>query len=317
MDTDDDVSTFEEEEASLSETENILSGVGLGLSSESDTIGLEDGEESCLEGIHLKQDILLAANAEDERVKFQVMCAHTEVSDVEKYVVYTIDIERGEDNRPALLERRYTDFLSLYRSLKHSYPALMSHIKFPRKVIIGNFKIGVIEKRSTRFESFLSYVYSKDVLRCSEPFNSFLYRRELRESSHQLLHSEFESAIPILENLYWLLSKLHGDRDQLLRVLLQLIVCLHAVGNYELSHDYCLLALPRFEARLIDGNTLAKELYVPFLQFCLRVWWILGRNKTIFEIKLENVRKEGQRIDGFPDLLDCLRDEINIPSIHS
>ncbi|KAB7501445.1 Sorting nexin-21 [Armadillidium nasatum] len=136
MDTDDDVSTFEEEEASLSETENIFSGVGLGLSSESDTIGLEDGEESCLEGIHLKQDILLAANAEDERVKFQVMCAHTEVSDVEKYVVYTIDIERGEDNRPALLERRYTDFLSLYRSLKHSYPALMSHIKFPRKEIL-------------------------------------------------------------------------------------------------------------------------------------------------------------------------------------
>lgn len=181
----------------------------------------------------------------------------------------------------------------------------------------GNFKIDVIEERSLFFENFLTYIYSKDVLKCSEPFRAFLYRREMQESNHHLLHSRFEEAIPTLENQYWLLHKLRADRDQLLRVLLQLVVCLHAVENYELAYDYALLALPRFEARRIDGNNLAKEVYVPFLQFCLRLWWILGRNRSSFEAKLQQARNEGQKTEGLPDLLDCLRDEISLPSLHS
>ena len=179
----------------------------------------------------------------------------------------------------------------------------------------GNFNSDVIAERSTAFETFLGHIYSRDVLRCSEPFRGFLYRRDLQESSHHLLHSQFEEACPILENLYWLLDKLHGDRELLLRVLCQLIVCLHAINNYDLSYDYAQLAFPKFQSHLNDS--FCQEFYIPFLHFCIRLWWLLGRDKKAFESKLEEARKQGKRVDGVPGLLDILRDEISLPTLHT
>ena len=179
----------------------------------------------------------------------------------------------------------------------------------------GNFNSDTINDRSVAFENFLSYIYGRDVLRCSEPFRAFLYRRDLQESSHYLLHSQFEEASPILENLYWLLDKLHGDREMLLRVLCQLIVCLHAINNYELSYDYAQIAMPKFQSHLNDG--FSKEFYIPFLHFCIRLWWLLGKDKRMFESKLEEARKLGKKVDGLSGLLDLLRDEISLPTLHS
>ncbi|XP_076063108.1 sorting nexin 21 [Oratosquilla oratoria] len=298
MDTDDDISTLEEEEATISATTLAFS---LGESSDGgptdDVVNFESN----------------TSRGEDGAVSFHVVSARTYSADSEKFVLYRVAVE--SDGGPAALERRYSEFLSLYTALRKSYTALMAPVVFPRKVLVGNFKTEVIAERSRAFELFLAYIYSRDVLKCSEPFITFLYKRDTQDINRHLLHSEFEEACPILENMYWLLAKLHDDREQVLRVLCQLVVCLHAVNNYELAYEYAKLALPRFESRLNDS--IGTHLYIPFLHFCTRLWWTLGMDKHDFEKRLEELRKKGRRVDGVPGLLDLLRDEISLPSLHS
>lgn len=38
------------------------------------------------------------------------------------------------DPHPAVIERRYSDFLDLYLALRKEFPSLMAGVSFPRKV---------------------------------------------------------------------------------------------------------------------------------------------------------------------------------------
>jgi hypothetical protein len=129
-----------------------------------------------------------------------------------KYVVYDVscrqDTTTEEDKNATIIERRYTDFLKLYEQLKKESPQLIANIAFPKKRIMGNFTSNLISERALAFENFLDYCISINELRDSPHFLSFLQDDELTRASRLLDERRNETAVPILENCFQLVSEL-------------------------------------------------------------------------------------------------------------
>lgn len=94
---------------------------------------------------------------------------------------YTILVKTrpGLDNCPAIIERRYSDFLQLFRSMHRTYPSLLHDLTFPKKAVLGNFTADIITERSTSFHSFLTYLNSHKELRQARQFYDFLHYKEV------------------------------------------------------------------------------------------------------------------------------------------
>lgn len=95
------------------------------------------------------------------------------------YTVMVRVMDEMEDSHPAVLERRYNDFLSLYNALRKDFAIQLSTIPFPKKTIVGNFSPEVISSRCTGFEAFLDLIGSTTQIRCCEAVTSFFQEREL------------------------------------------------------------------------------------------------------------------------------------------
>jgi hypothetical protein len=131
-------------------------------------------------------------------------------SNSKKFVVYDVscrqDTTTQEDKATATIERRYTDFSTLYLALKKENAALLANIAFPRKRILGNFTSDLISERALAFENLLDYIISLPVLRDSPSFLSFLQDEDLSRAARQIDERRNEVAVPILENCFQLVS---------------------------------------------------------------------------------------------------------------
>jgi sorting nexin-20 len=210
------------------------------------------------------------------------------------------------DPNPAVIERRYSDFLILYESLRHNFPSLMANVMFPKKVLLGNFAPGVISERSAGFETFLEHIVTVEKLRESSSLSSFLQGREQREARQWMEAQRYDQAIPLLENSFRLLNKLHTDRHPtVMLTLCRLVACCSADPITTSAEHFADLALRRYEA-VSDADLL--QFYVPLLQLCVQLWWSLGRDKRPLETRLEDLKRRGIKVDGCPTLLDALMD---------
>jgi len=208
------------------------------------------------------------------------------------------------DPNPAVIERRYSDFLELYESLRREFPSLMTRITFPKKVLLGNFTPSVISERTAGFEALLEHVIREEKLRESPYLASFLHGREQREARQWIEAQRYDQAIPLLENSFRLLNKVHTDRHPaVMLTLCRLVACCSADPMTTSAEHFADLALRRYEA-VSDADLL--QFYVPLLQLCVRLWWSLGRDKRPLEARLEDLKRRGIKVDGCPTLLDAL-----------
>nr|XP_045610573.1 uncharacterized protein LOC123765829 isoform X1 [Procambarus clarkii] len=262
-------------------------------------------------------------------VRYVIQSARTQITKEEKFVVYTVEAQRflqyseGEENisyKPLLkkfatFERRYSEFLTVYSALMTSHRSLMEDFDgFPKKVIIGNFSMDVITERCKGLARFMNFVQDEGVLSRTAVFSKFLYHPEVMMSNNLLLQSQFEEACPILENTYILLSSLHWDTGLTLRTLCQLIVSLHAVSNFERSYMFAQVALHKFKSP--SNKKIGKGLYLPLLIFCDNLWHVLGKDGNYIKSKIQLVRKQKRQDECIPNLLDVLRDEIALRTLH-
>lgn len=146
-------------------------------------------------------------------IQFARICPNADSEDAantKKYVAYdvicTLDSTTQADKAPAIIERRYTDFLKLYEALKKENPQLLVNVAFPTKSIFNNFKSSLISERALAFENFLDYCVSIPALRDSPSFLSFLQDDDLTKASRLLDERRNEAAVPILENSFQLVS---------------------------------------------------------------------------------------------------------------
>ncbi|CAG2055245.1 unnamed protein product [Timema podura] len=241
-------------------------------------------------------------------LKFEVVYARTvDQENQKKHVAYTVMIRKDgakPDPNPAVVERRYTDFLELYASLRRENLALMGNVAFPKKVILGNFGPSVISERSSCFEELLKHISADEKLRNSSGFNRFLQSHELDEARMWMNVKRYDQAAPLLENTFRLLNKLHTDRHpEVLFALCRLVACCNADPMATSAERFAELALRRYEA-VSDADLL--RFYVPLLQLCVHLWWRLGKEKRMLEERLEDLKRRGINVDGSPPLLDAL-----------
>lgn len=143
-----------------------------------------------------------------------------------RYVNYTLLMKNvpGLDTHPALIERRFSHFASLYYSLKND-SELSKHLEensqfnsFPKKILIGNFSLENIAERCVEFARLLNVCMSnKDILR-SSPFISFLLDKELIEAHNFLLQDDVDNAQGSLETAYQIIKKLFLNNLSMLKL---------------------------------------------------------------------------------------------------
>lgn len=212
-------------------------------------------------------------------LRFEIMEAHImprEVEDarIKRYIVYFLTVRQDSDvmdAQPATLERRYTDFRNLYECLKRMHPQELNNLKFPQKVLMGNFSSELIAERSAAFEMFLAHVARNPRLRESAAFLRFLQHQELSKACQFLEERRNEMAIPLLENTFRLLNKVFMNRSRpVLLILCRLVAaCTVSPVPHHSAERWALLAISRFDT-LCDIDLL--KLYIPLLHTCTHLW---------------------------------------------
>lgn len=249
-----------------------------------------------------------------------------------KYVSYTILIKRspGLETQPALINRRYSDFLSFYKSIRQRYPLLLKDFSFPRKNFIGNFSAQVIAERSLAFQEFLAYCLSVTEIRSSKEFSAFLYYPELQEAKRCLLNIQLEEAASLFENVYFILEKLTvlsgKPSTQIVHTLCCLTATLNAVDNtveakkmslrtFEiLFENDGVISLPNTQpnnSAVYEVTNLyeSSELVLPLIILSLRLRWFTGQQKLLLEQKLEEMcrkRSLPRNFESHPTLLELI-----------
>lgn len=147
----------------------------------------------------------------------QPQITQTPTPSSKRFVNYTILIKSapGLDSRPAVIERRFSDFLLLYQGLKASRAhaeIIDKYVNFPGKVYMGNFSLVKIAERSVEFTRLLNLCMSRQDLLWSKPFISFLIDKELAEVHRlALVGGDPEDAQSLLDTVYHIKQKLYAN----------------------------------------------------------------------------------------------------------
>lgn len=237
--------------------------------------------------------------------------AESENTTIKKYVIYDLNIRQDStistDPNPVTIERRYSDFLALYETLRKDHALLINSIAFPKKVFMGNFSSDLIAERSAAFEAFLDHVVSSSVLRETSSFLHFLQDIELHRACQLLDERRNEQAVPILEDCFRLLNKIFMDRSKSVLLLLCRLVaaCTTSPVPHPSAEKWAELALRRYDS-VSDAELLA--LYIPLLQTCVHLWWQRGRDNKFLEDRLNDIKSKGITVKNTKTLTQAIHE---------
>ncbi|KAK2491242.1 hypothetical protein MC885_007209 [Smutsia gigantea] len=118
------------------------------------------------------------------KLLFEITSACMEERKVSKFVMYQIVlIQTGSfESNKAILERCYSDFEMLQKSLQKAFREETEEVAFPKKHLMGNFTEEMISERKPAFRKYLRPLYSIRCIRRSREFIDFLTRPELKEA---------------------------------------------------------------------------------------------------------------------------------------
>lgn len=138
----------------------------------------------------------------------------TPLTTSKRFVNYTLLIKTVPklDKNPTVIERRFSDFSTLYQSIKSIQS--LSHLlgngfNFPKKVIVGNFSFPNIADRSKEFARLLKLCMDQDELLHSAPFVSFLLDKELKEAHTIITTADPEDVLTLIETAYRIETKIY------------------------------------------------------------------------------------------------------------
>lgn len=224
-----------------------------------------------------------------------------------KFVSYTILVKRvpGLETQPALIERRYSDFLVLYKSLRKIFPDLLNDFPFPKKTLVGNFTPEIITERSVAFHHLLTFCISISELRLTQEFADFLFLKESREASRLMKVAKFDEASSVIENIYFIQEKLYFEPNHpSFRSLCVLIAALDAVDNVSETATYVERAIEMISLTDAYDNS---ELIVPLISLTVRLWARLSKDPSPLERKLRELSQNNNlNIVKQPTLLELV-----------
>jgi hypothetical protein len=230
-----------------------------------------------------------------------------------RYVAYTLLFKRCRrlENTPCLLERRYTDFARLYREACKLRPEYRS-VDFPRKQLLGNFRIEVIATRSRQLANFLTAILSDDLILNSDAFSAFAFDRELIECNRLMRSDALDDALSMLENAYSLhkliILRLGGVRrlrrfDVLFVTCCAIVTCLHSLDLPTRATEYLDRSFDLCDTRC---ELFACELIVPLLLLAIQLHSNLARDYSALNRQLMHLHQNGVQYSRPESLMDLL-----------
>lgn len=153
--------------------------------------------------------------------------------------------EMGIDKDKVSVERRYSDFRALYKSLKKDLPTILKDINFPKRVLgqKSNLDPELIESRRVEFQAFLQTIYQHYEVRQHPAFREFFYLPGLREATDFLIGGELNNSLELLLNSLHLQVKLCDKVREVIATLAAVLVVLEAQDNLEDAEHYAMAAL--------------------------------------------------------------------------
>ncbi|XP_058011579.1 sorting nexin-20 [Ahaetulla prasina] len=223
-------------------------------------------------------------NCREVKVLFEIPSAKIVEKPFSKYVKYQIIIiQTGSfDSNVSMIERRYSDFEKLHKSLFKEFYDEMEDLIFPKKILTGNFMDEVILERKLAFQDYLRILYSMEFIRTSRRFIDFLTRPELEEAYSCLRGGQYTKALEGLLEAIALQEKLTKHRPILLvPTLCAILVCHKDLEDFKSAFEFGEKALQRLEKH--PGH----RYYLPLLETMISLAYELGRDFLLFQKKMD------------------------------
>lgn len=221
-----------------------------------------------------------------KRVKllFEITSARIEERKVSKFVMYQIVvIQTGSfDNNKALLERRYSDFEMLQRSLQKAFREEIEDVVFPKKHLMGNFTEEMISERKLAFREYLHLLYSIRCIRRSREFIDFLTRPELKEAFSCLRAGQYTKALDILVHVVPLQEKLTAHCP----VMVVPSFCAMLVCHRDLECPVEAFAAGERALQCLQARE-GHRYYAPLLDAMIRLAYMLGKDFVSLQERLQ------------------------------
>ena len=193
----------------------------------------------------------------------------------------------GIDTDKVVVERRYSHFAALYKTLKKDHSTIFKDINFPGKVIgqKNNLNPELIESRRMAFQAFLETIFRYKEVREHQGFKEFFYLPGLREATDNLKADELGKCLELLLNSVHLQVKLCDNVRETVATLGAIVVVLEAQGKLEDAERYATAALE------LNHNDYLCPYVIPLLATAVKLRWKLQMDKKSVERHLSEVEK--------------------------
>ncbi|XP_004847999.1 sorting nexin-20 isoform X1 [Heterocephalus glaber] len=230
------------------------------------------------------------------KLLFEIASARIEQRRVSKFVMYQIVvIQTGSfDSNKAVLERRYSDFEKLQKSLLKSYREEIEDVVFPGKRLTGNFSEEMIGERRLALREYLRLLYAIRAVRRSRELLDFLTRPELREAFGCLRAGQYARALDTLLRVVPLLERLtvHCPAAPV-PALCAVFVCYR-----DLERPAEAFAAGERALRCLQARE-SHRYYVPLLEAMVRLAYSLGKDFASLQGRLEESQLHRPSHRGF------------------
>ncbi|XP_037373988.1 sorting nexin-20 [Talpa occidentalis] len=230
------------------------------------------------------------------KLLFEVASARIEERRVSKFVMYQIVVvQTGSfDSNKAVLERRYSDFEKLQKSLLKTFREEIEDIAFPKKHLLGNFSEEMMFERRLAFQEYLRLLYSVRCVRRSREFLDFLTRPELREAFGCLRAGRYAEALGILVRVVPLQEKLTAHCPAVrVPALCAVLLC-----HRDLEHPREAFAAGERALQHLQARE-SHLYYVPLLDAMIRLAYALGKDFVSLQERLEESQLQRPTLRAF------------------
>ena len=198
----------------------------------------------------------------------------------------------GIDRDKVMVERRYSDFATLYKTLRKDLSSLFKDIgvNFPGKVMgqKNNLNPELIESRRMALQDFLQIIFKHKEVRQQQVFKEFFYLPGLREATDSLKAGEFENCLELLLNSVHLQVKLCDKVRETVATFGAIVAVLEALGKLKDAERYAKAALE------LNHDDYLSPYMIPLLDTVAK----LGRKLDMNTKTIERQLSEAQRMNG-------------------
>ncbi|KAM4834000.1 sorting nexin-20 isoform 2-T3 [Thomomys bottae] len=221
------------------------------------------------------------------KLLFEIASARIEERKLSKFVLYQIVVvQTGSfDSGRAVVERRYSDFERLHRSLRKAFAEEMEDVALPRKRLAGCLAAAAVGERARALREYLRQVHAIRAVRRSREFADFLTRPELCEAFGCLRAGRYARALELLGRALPLHEKLTAHwAPARVPALCALLLCHRDLGRPDDAFAAGERALRCLQARE------SHRYYRPLLDAMVHLAYALGKDFVSLQALLEESR---------------------------